>query len=118
MGDIVESIDLMLGLVQEAGFKKYPKGWTQKSVVKFAKTLGKETGLGPRDTGFFNACVERMSKHFGEGAKGFCASLKDESWNTTAWRGKGKSKSKIYRQRKKEQEAGKTLKGKKPRKVK
>lgn len=104
MVDVIDKIDKSLGLIQEMGFKKYPKGWTQKSVVKFARTLGKETGLGPRDKGFFDACVAKMSKHFGEGAKGFCAAVKDSSWDTTMWRGKGKSKSKIYRQKKKEKE--------------
>lgn len=78
--------------LNEAGFAKFPPGWTRKSVIKFAKTLGTETGLGPKDKGFFDACVSRMSKHFGEGAKGFCASVKDEAYNSTYWRGKGKTK--------------------------
>lgn len=78
--------------LKEAGFSKYPPGWTQKSVIKFAKTLTKETGLGPEDKGFFDACVSKMEKHFGEGAKGFCASVKDEAYNSTYWRGKDKSK--------------------------
>ena len=81
--------------LKEAGFTKYPEGWTRKSVIKFAKTLTSETGKGPKDKGFFDACVSKMTKHFGEGAKGFCASVKSEAWNSTYWRGKGKTKKDI-----------------------
>jgi len=81
--------------LNEAGFAKFPPGWTRKSVIKFAKTLTSETGKGPKDKGFFDACVSKMTKHFGEGAKGFCASVKSEAWNSTYWRGKGKTKKDI-----------------------
>jgi len=78
--------------ITEKGFDKYPEGWNRDSVIKFAKTLTKETGKGPTDKGFFDACVLKMEKHFGDGAKGFCASVKDEAWDSTLWRGKGKTK--------------------------
>lgn len=78
--------------LKEAGFAKYPEGWTRKSVIKFAKTLTSETGKGPKDKGFFDACVSKMRKHFGDGAEGFCASVKDEAYASTYWRGKGKTK--------------------------
>ena len=38
---------IVMGRVVEAGFSKYPKGWTQKSVQKFANTLSKEMKGGP-----------------------------------------------------------------------
>jgi len=41
-------------LIKEAGFTKYPKGWDKSSVIKFAKTLTKESGKGPKDKGFFD----------------------------------------------------------------
>lgn len=70
------------------------KGWTQKSVEKFGKTIGKS----PQDKGFFDACVSRMKgkKGFDEQkAKGFCASLKDASYGSSYWRGKGKTKKQV-----------------------
>jgi len=42
-----------------------------------------------------------MDKHFGEGAKGFCASVKSEAWNSTYWRGKNKTKKEIKKDVKK-----------------
>ena len=77
--------------LEEAGFAEYPPGWDRDSVIKFAKTLTKETGKGPKEKGFFDACVKKMKKHFGDGAEGFCASVKDEAYNSTYWRGKGKT---------------------------
>jgi len=70
------------------------KGWTQKSVSKFGKTIGKD----PQEHGFFDACVTRMSGKEGfdgKKAKGFCASVKDASYGSAHWRGKGKSKKEI-----------------------
>ena len=70
------------------------KGWTQKSVSKFGKTIGKD----PKEHGFFDACVSRMQgkKGFDEQkAKGFCASLKDASYGSSMWRGKDKPKKDI-----------------------
>ena len=67
------------------------KGWTQKSVSKFEKTIGKKAD----EHGFFDACVDRMEGTMGEQAKGFCASLKDARYNSPMWRGKEKSKKDI-----------------------
>jgi len=77
--------------VNEAGFSKYPPGWTRESVIKFAKTLTKDTGKKPDEKGFFEACVKKLESHFGEGANGFCAAIKDEAYGSTYWRGKGKT---------------------------
>jgi hypothetical protein len=41
-------------LLIEDGFYKYPKGWSRKSVIKFAKSLTRESGKGPKDKGFFD----------------------------------------------------------------
>ena len=79
--------------LKEAGFESKPKGWTEKSVKKSGKTLAKTLGFNsPKDKGFFDKCVERMSKHMGNGAKGYCASLKSEYVDSTYWRGKNKTK--------------------------
>lgn len=67
------------------------KGWSQKSIAKFEKTIGKKAN----EKGFFDACVARMSKHMGEQSKGFCASILDKKYNSTYWRGKGKTKKEI-----------------------
>jgi len=99
--------------LNEAGFAKFPPGWTRKSVIKFAKTLTSETGKGPKDKGFFDACVSKMTKHFGEGAKGFCASVKSEAWNSTYWRGKGKTKKDIEKSVASHKKLPKKPKGKK-----
>ena len=69
------------------------KGWTQKSIEKFGKTIGKDPG----DHGFFDACVSRMKNKEGfdeEKAKGFCAAIKDAHYDSTYWRNK-KSKKEI-----------------------
>lgn len=70
------------------------KGWDASSVEKFGKTIGKD----PTEHGFFDACVARMSGKEGfdeQKAKGFCASIKDKAYDSTHWRGKGKSKKDI-----------------------
>ena len=67
------------------------KGWTQKSVEKFGKTIGKD----PQAKGFFDACVARMEGKKGfnkKKAQGFCASIKDASYGSPMWRGKDKPK--------------------------
>jgi len=67
------------------------KGWTDKSVKKFGKTIGKD----PTDKGFFDLCVKRMSGKEGfdaEKARGFCASVKDKAYGSPNWRGKDKTK--------------------------
>jgi hypothetical protein len=80
------------GLVLEAPIQA--KGWTKGSVEKFGKTIGKS----PKEHGFFDACVSRMSgkEDFdGDKAKRFCASVKDASYGSAYWRGKDKSKKEI-----------------------
>lgn len=81
-------IDNYLQQLQEAeGMHELPKGWTHKSVKKFAKSLtGKE---GPKK-GFFDRCVKKMRGHVSN-PEAFCASVKDETAKSTYWRGKGKS---------------------------
>ena len=45
---------------------------------------------GGRKKGFFKKCVEKMKDKM-ENPEGFCASVKDEAWDSTYWRGKKKS---------------------------
>jgi len=72
--------------INETGFKKYPKGWNRSSVRKFAKTISKNMGKDVDEKGWFDACVRKMEPEMGEGAKGFCASVKDEYFGQTKWR--------------------------------
>ena len=84
--------DLTEGLMLEAPI--HAKGWTQASVAKFGKTIGKD----PQEHGFFDACVSRMEGKTGfdnDKAKRFCASIKDASYGSAYWRGKEKPKEKI-----------------------
>ena len=77
------------------------KGWTQKSVSKFGKTIGIQAG----EKGFFNTCVNRMEGKKGfdsEKAKGFCASIKDSQAGSPNWRGKSKSKEQVKKDIKKD----------------
>lgn len=84
-------------LIREAeGMKGLPKGWTQKSLRKFSKSL---TGKEGTKEGFFKKCVKRMEGKV-DNPEGFCASVKDELHGSTYWRGKGKTP----------QEAGKDVK--------
>lgn len=82
--------------ISEAGFEHKPKGWTDKSVKKFGNTLVKGGG---KKKGFFDKCVKRMQGKV-KNPEGFCAAIKDESYGSTYWRGKGKTP----------QEAGKDIK--------
>lgn len=87
-----EGLNEYLTYLSEAGFETKPKGWTEKSVKKSATTLAKGMGLkSARDKGFFDKCVKKMSKHM-ENPEGYCASLKDEAYDSTYWRGKDKPK--------------------------
>lgn len=70
----------------EIGFKNYPAGWNRSSVRKFVKTLSDTIGKKPDEHGWFDACVLKMEKEMGDGAKGFCASIKDEYFGQTKWR--------------------------------
>jgi hypothetical protein len=85
----------ILRLQEASGFKRLPKGWTRESVLKFAKTLTSDSGKKPTDEGFHAACVAKMEKHFGEGANGFCAAIKDVAYKSTYWRGKDKEPEQV-----------------------
>lgn len=79
-------------LMGEAGFENLPKGWTAKSIKKAGTTLAKHVGeKSPKEKGFFEKCVKRMKKHMAN-PEGYCASLKDEAYGSTYWRGKKKTK--------------------------
>ncbi len=75
------------------------KGWTDKSIEKFGKTIGK----APGEKGFFDACVKRMEGKMGEQAKGFCAAIKDKHYSDPHWRGKGKTKKQVMKDTKEKQ---------------
>jgi len=61
-----------------------PRGWTKKSLEKFARSL---TGKTKGDTeGFVRACELRMEGKVDDPAA-FCASLKDKYLGRTTWRG-------------------------------
>lgn len=66
---------------------KLPKGWTQDSLKKFAKSLTNKEGTQEK---FFERCVNKMKGKL-DNPEGFCASVKDELHGSTYWRGKGKT---------------------------
>ena len=78
----------------EAGFNKYPRGWSNDSVKKFGKTLSKNMKGGVKSKGFFDKCVNKMRGKV-ENPEGFCAGVKDETYGSTGWRGKDKSPAKV-----------------------
>lgn len=82
------------GLSEQIEFmlNETPKGWTEDSIKKFAKSIGAGDA---KESGFFKKCVDRSKKHGMKDPEGFCADLKDKAWGTTMWRGKGKKKSDI-----------------------
>lgn len=88
----------ILGRVVEAGFSKYPKGWTQDSVKKFARNLVDKGG--GKSEGFFEKCVKKMNGKIDD-PEGFCAGVKDEVYGSTMWRGKDKSPEKVRKDTKK-----------------
>lgn len=87
----------LLQYIKEAGFSKFPEGWTSDSVKSWVKTFMKNHKIPASGEGFFDACVISMSDKMGEeGAKRFCSSAKDEFHGTAFWRGKGgKSKKEL-----------------------
>ena len=97
--------------IQEVGFEKLPKGWTQKSVKKAGKTIAKDVGdKSPKEKGFFDKCVKKMRGDVKD-PEGYCAAIKDEAYKKSRgdkaaayWRGKGKTekeaKLKIAKMRK------------------
>jgi len=62
----------IMGTVVEAGFRRLPKGWSQDSVKKFARTLSKNMKGGPKSEGWFDKCVEKM--------KGKVDNLKEQAY--------------------------------------
>lgn len=77
-----------LNKLQEAeGWKGLPKGWTQKSLKKFTKSL---TGKEGTKKDFFERCVKKMADKV-DNPEAFCAAAKDEMHGSTFWRGKGKT---------------------------
>lgn len=80
--------------LNEIGFDNLPDGWDEDSLQSFARSL---TGKTKDDTeGFFTKCYERMKDEEGfdeDGAKRFCAALKDEYLGTTDWRGESTNRS-------------------------
>lgn len=93
-------IEKYLLKIQEAGFTKYPKGWSKDSVKKFANTLSDRMKGGPKSKGFFDKCVEKMKGKMDD-PEGFCASIKDEVYGSTGWRGKDKSAGEVRKDVKK-----------------
>lgn len=94
--EINNSCEIKRVLIEDIGWDNLPKGWTEKSVEKFAKSLA---GKSATEKGFFDACVEKMTGNIDE-PEAFCASVKDSVWNTTYWRGKDKTKKEIEKQKK------------------
>jgi len=76
-----------MSMAEAEGMKGLPKGWTQQSLQKFAKSL---TGKEGTQKGFFDKCVKKMQGKI-DNPEGFCASAKDELHGSTMWRGKGKT---------------------------
>jgi desulfoferrodoxin-like iron-binding protein len=83
-----------LGTVVEAGFSKNPKGWSQDSIKKYSKTFTKNMKGGVKSKGFFDKCVKKMEGKV-DNPEGFCASVKDEIYGSTYWRGKDKPESEV-----------------------
>jgi len=99
--------DMKEAELSEAGFEKYPKGWTRDSIESFAKSLGKEYGIeGGDKKGFFDACVKKIGPHM-DNPEGFCAAVKDEVFGSTFWRGKGKTEKEAKAGKKNVPEKGK-----------
>jgi len=85
-----------LSQLEEAGFKKYPKGWNKKSVKKWANTFAQNEAVRNAATkpGFFDKCVKRMKKHMKD-PEGYCASIKDVAHGSTYWRGADKTPKEV-----------------------
>ncbi len=84
----------------EAGFERNPKGWDKNSLKKYMNTFTKRMKGGVKAAGFFDKCVEKIKDKV-ENPEGFCASLKDEAYGSTGWRGKDKSPKEISKDIKK-----------------
>jgi len=66
------------------------EAFSQKSAMKFGKSIG----TSPKEQGFFDACKKKMKGKVDD-PDSFCAAVKDSAFNSTYWRGKGKSASKV-----------------------
>ena len=89
--------DIKMGWIeqlQEAGFEDKPKGWDKGSIKKYTKTFTKKMKGDAKSEGFFDKCVKKMQGKM-ENPEGFCASLKDEAYGSTYWRGKDKKPSAV-----------------------
>lgn len=84
-------LDEYLNYLQEAGFTSKPKGWTDNSIKKYSKTFTSKMKGDTKSKGFFDKCVKKMRGKM-DNPEGYCASLKDEAYGSTHWRGKDKSK--------------------------
>jgi hypothetical protein len=80
--------------VQEAGFEGKPEGWNDDSIKKYTKTFTSKMKGTAKTKGFFDKCVKKMRGKM-ENPEGFCASLKDEAYGSTHWRGKGKKPTEV-----------------------
>lgn len=80
--------------IKEAGFETKPKGWDQKSIKKYSGTFTKNMKGNVKSPKFFEKCVKKMTGKV-ENPEGFCASLKDEAYGSTYWRGKDKSPKEV-----------------------
>jgi len=69
----------------DENWKGAPKGWTRKSIEKFARSLTRKTKGDSK--GFVRACVRKMTGKVDD-PEAFCAGLKDEFLGKTTWRGK------------------------------
>ncbi len=88
--------------INEAGFEKNPRGWDQASLKKYMNTFTKRMKGGVKAAGFFDKCVNKIKDKV-DNPEGFCASLKDEAYGSTGWRGKDKSPKEISKDIKKPQ---------------
>lgn len=93
-------VEKYLRFLNEAGFTNYPKGWNKDSVKKFANTLSKQMKGGPKSKGWFDKCVNKMKDKM-PNPEGFCASIRDEVYGSTGWRGKDKSPEEVRKDVKK-----------------
>lgn len=78
-------------IFDESSWEHKPKGWNKGSIKKFGKSLVKGGG---KKKGFFDKCVKKMEGKVAN-PQGFCASVKDKSYGSTYWRGKGKTSSQV-----------------------
>ena len=93
-------MDWINNYLQEAGFEDKPKGWTDKSVKKYSNTFTSKMKGDVKSKDFFDKCVKKMQGKV-DNPEGFCASLKDETYKSTGWRGKGKTPKEVSKDIKK-----------------